>query len=100
MNITDIKHKIIDDFKNDASEEFISDIIDRLITESLIKDCMFILTLDNPVYMDNIYRIIRIYINHQKGINEKKLAAARSVNSLLDDKDIFEKIMEISGLKV
>ena len=55
---------------------------------------MFYLTIDNPVWMTHIYRIIEMNINYQKQKNEKKLIAARCFYSLCDDKDILNDIME------
>ena len=93
MNYDDIKQNIIDDFRKDAPEEFISEIVDRLVSEFSMKDCMYFLTVGNPVYMDNVYRMVRIYINHRKQQNEKKLASCRCIYSLCNDTDILEKIM-------
>ena len=94
MDIKNIKLKIIDDFSDKAPADYIEPIVDKLITEGCINDCMFYLTIDNPVWMSHIYRIIEMNINYQKQKNEKKLISARCFYSLCDDKDILNDIME------
>ena len=90
--VDQIKQKIILDFRDEASSEFILPIIDNLITENILKDCMFLLTIDNPTWMDNLYRIIRIQINYQKQKNEKKLVLARIFYNYCDNSDILDNI--------
>ena len=90
--IDQIKQKIILDFRDEAPSEFILPIIDNLITENILKDCMFHLTINNPTWMDNLYRIIRIKINYQKQKNEKKLIVSRCFYNLCSDKDILDMI--------
>ena len=90
--VDQIKQKMIHDFRDEASSEFILPIIDNLITENILKDCMFYLTIDNPTWMDNLYRIIRIKINYQKQKNEKKLVLARCFYKYCKDSDILNNI--------
>jgi len=95
MDIEQIKQKIVDDFSDKAPPEFILPIIDKLIVEGCIRDCMFYLTIDNPVWMSHIYRIIEMNINYHKQKNETKLIVTRCFYSLCDDKDILDRILQI-----
>ena len=53
---------------------------------------MFYLTINNPLWMDNLYRIIRIKINYQKQKNEKKLVLARCFYEYCEVGDILDNI--------
>ena len=96
--VDQIKQKMILDFRDEASSEFILPIIDNLITENILKDCMFYLTINNPLWMDNLYRIIRIKINYQKQKNEKKLVLARCFYEYCEVGDILDNINNINKI--
>jgi hypothetical protein len=99
MDIEQVKLKIINDFRDKAPAEFIKSIIDKLIIEDCIKDHLYILTIDNPNYMDNIYRIITININYQKQKNERNLNISKFFYSYCDNKDILDNIYQFYNEK-
>ena len=88
----DIKKEIFEHFKDKIDEKVLESIIDDLIREQLLHNCMY---FSKWSYKENIYRNIEIKLNNMKQNNEKKLAFTRCFYSLCDDKDILEKIYNI-----
>jgi len=86
----DIKKEIFQHFKDKADEKVLEPIIDELIREQYLHNCMFLKSWG--IYRENIYKIIEINLNYTKQKNEKKLAFTRCFYSVCNDKDILEKI--------
>ena len=88
----DIKKEIFEHFKDKVDEEVLDSIVDDLIREQLLHDCMYFTKWS---YKENIFRNIEIKVKYMKQKNEKKLVVARCFYSICNDKYILEKISGI-----
>jgi len=89
-----IEDVLMDDFKDQANEDYLKTKIQFLIQEKVIHDCTFFINWSQSYYRDNLKCDLQVKINHQKQKNEKKLLLAKAFYQYCDVPDILEYLNE------
>ena len=85
---------LLEEFRDQASEEYLNEQLQLLAKEKIIHDCTFFVNWTPPCHRDNLKRILQIQINYQKQKNEKKLLLARVFYEYCDIYDILDLIKD------
>lgn len=89
-----IEDVLMDDFKDQANEDYLKTKIQFFIQEKVIHDCTFFINWSQSYYRDNLKCNLQVQINHQKQKNEKKLLLAQAFYQYCDVPDILEYLNE------
>lgn len=93
-----IEDVLMNDFKDQANEDYLKTKIQFLIQEKVILDCTFFVNCSQSYYRDNLKYNLQIQINHQKQKNEKKLLLAKVFYEYCDVSDILEHLNQIIAI--
>jgi hypothetical protein len=93
MSLT-IEDILLNDYKDQANEDYLKLQIQHLIQEKVIHDCTFFVNWTQSYYRENLKRIFQIQINYQKQKNEKKLLLAQAFYKYCSVPDILEYLNE------
>ena len=93
-----IEDVLMNDFKDQANEDYLKTKIQFLIQEKVIHDCTFFVNWSQSYYRDNLKYNLQIQINHQKQKNEKKLLLAKVFYEYCDVSDILEHLNQIIAI--
>jgi len=92
MDISEVKRKILDRYKDISDEKCTMRIIDESIRFMLLNDCSLIKYIESPHIYEQLCQIVRMKIEYERQLAENRLLKVRVLDKWLEDYDIIEKL--------
>ena len=92
MDISEVKRKIVERYKDISYEKCTMRIIDESIRWIMLNDCSIIKYIGSSYIYEQLCQIVRMKIEYERQLAENRLMKVRVLDQWLEDYDIIEKL--------